>query len=193
MDVWGPYKKTTHDKKYYFFTIVDDFSRATWIFLMQFKNKTIIFLKQFFCMVKNQFDASVKMLRTDNGKEVFTKQWSDFLLTHGVIHQSSCIYTLQQNGVVERKHRHILNTFRALKFQSNMPSIFWGKCVQTAIYIINRLSSSVLDGNCPFAMLYGREPSIAHVRVFGYMCYATNVVIEDKFAARAMRDVQIGY
>lgn len=52
MDVWGPYKKATHYMKHYFLTVVDDFSRAAWKFLTQFKNETIIFLKQLFCMVK---------------------------------------------------------------------------------------------------------------------------------------------
>ncbi|XP_070005864.1 uncharacterized protein [Nicotiana sylvestris] len=45
----------------------------------------------------------------------------------------------------------------------------------------------------PFAMLHGKEASIAHLRVFGYLCYATNLVIEDKFAATARRDVHMGY
>ncbi|XP_075076341.1 uncharacterized protein LOC142162996 [Nicotiana tabacum] len=96
--------------------------------------------------------------------------WTEFLLSHGVIHQSSCVYTPQRNGVVKRKHIHILNTARALRFQSNVP---------------NRKS--------PFAMLHGKEASIAHLRVFGYLCYATNLVIEDKFAATARRDVHMGY
>lgn len=71
MDVWGPYRVPTHDRKYYFLTVVDDYLRETWIFLMHMKNETIVFLKQFMCMVKNQFDTSVKVIRIDNGTKFF--------------------------------------------------------------------------------------------------------------------------
>ncbi|XP_075079668.1 uncharacterized protein LOC142164824 [Nicotiana tabacum] len=92
--------------------VVDDYTRANWIILMQLKSETIIFLKQFFCMVKTQFNTCIKVIRTDNGKEFFNHQWSEFLQGHGVIHQSSCVHTPQQNGMVERKHRNILDTAR---------------------------------------------------------------------------------
>lgn len=71
--------------------------------------------------------------------------------------------------------------------------MFWEECVQTTVYIINRLPSKILDGKSLFAMLHGREASIAHPRVFGCLCYATNLVIEDKFAARARRVVHMRY
>lgn len=125
MDVWRPYRTTTHDKKYYALIVVDDFSRATWIFLMQLKNKTTIFLKEFLCMVKTQFDTLVKIIKTDNGTEFFSCQWNEFLRAHGVFHQSSCVYIPQQNDIVERKHRYILDIARALKFQANIPSKYW--------------------------------------------------------------------
>ncbi|XP_019255206.1 PREDICTED: uncharacterized protein LOC109233798 [Nicotiana attenuata] len=67
MDLWGPYKTPTYDKKYYFLTIVDDFSRFTWIHSLQLKSETIVVIKNFMLMVRNQFGVMVKVLRSDNG------------------------------------------------------------------------------------------------------------------------------
>ena len=84
--------------------------------MVQYKSEVIVVLKDFLLEVKNQFGTTVKTLRSDNGREFFNSQCSDLLSSLGIIHQSSCPYTPQQNGVVERKHRHILEVARALKF-----------------------------------------------------------------------------
>ncbi|XP_075104936.1 uncharacterized protein LOC142179037 [Nicotiana tabacum] len=138
-------------------------------FLMQLKSEIIIFLKQFFCMVQTQFGTCVKVVRTDNGREFFNHQWTAFLQTHGIIHQSSCVHTPQQNGADERKHRHILDTARALKFQAGIPRKFWGESLQTAVYLINRLPTRALGGKSPFELL-----------------------MEDKFGPRAREAVLMG-
>lgn len=101
--------------------------------LLQSKKEVVVVLKHFTSMVYNQFDVGIKVLRSNNGIEFFNSDMSDLLSKHGIIHQSSCSYIPQQNGVVERKHRHILEVERALKFQSHIPSRFWGDCVMTAV------------------------------------------------------------
>jgi len=55
-----------------------------------------------------------------------------YFIQHGIIYQTSCIRTSQQNARVERKHKHILNIARSLRFQGNLPIQFWGECVLTA-------------------------------------------------------------
>lgn len=59
-------------------------------------------------MICNQFDCTIKVLRSDNGTGFLNSQVNDLLSFLGIVHQSSCPYTPQQNDVVEIKHRHIL-------------------------------------------------------------------------------------
>lgn len=82
---------------------------------------------------------------------------------------------------------------RALRFQVDIPIKYWGLCVKTGVYLINRLPSSVLQGKTPYEIMYKRRNHIDHLRVFGCLCYATNVVKSDKFAERARETILMGY
>lgn len=112
----------------------------------------------------------------------------------GIHHETSCVGTPNQNGRAERKHRHILNVARALRFQANLPIKFWGECILTAGYLINRTPSSVLHGETPYQRLYNTPPPYHHIRTFGSLCYAHNQLTKgDKFASKSRRCVFIGY
>ncbi|KAI5436826.1 hypothetical protein KIW84_023085 [Lathyrus oleraceus] len=94
--------------------------------------------------------------------------------------------TPQQNARVERKHRHILNVARALRFQANLPISFWRECVLTATYLINRTPTMVNDGMTPYEKLFGKPPSYEDIKTFGCLCYVKNLSKQqDKFDSRA--------
>ena len=82
-----------------------------------------------------------------------------FLDERGTIFQHTCVHTPQQNGVVERKHRHLLNVARALRFQANLPLRFWGESVQTTCYLINRLPTPLFSLKSSYELLHNKSPN----------------------------------
>lgn len=143
-DIWGPYKVCTRQIFKYFLTIVDDYTRMTWIYLLQYKSEYLKSLEIFSSYVQNQFKATIQIVRSNNALEFKDAACTEFFQKHGIVHQTSCNYRPQQNSRVERKHRHVLEVARALMFQSGLSVTYWGESVLTAAYIINRLPSSVL-------------------------------------------------
>ena len=91
---------------------------------MRGKGEASKLLQNFVVMVKNQFGKDVKIIRSDNGLEFKSGPMKTFYSKKDIIHQTSCVDTPQQNGRVERNHRHILNIARALRFQASLPIEF---------------------------------------------------------------------
>lgn len=133
----------------------------------------------------------VRVIRTDNGLEFKMKE---FYASKGIEHQTSCVETPQQNSVVERKHQHILNVARALRFQASLSEIFWTDCIAHVVYLINRLPSPVIANRTPFEILFGKTANYDNLRVFGCLAYATTKrVNRHKFAPRARPCVFLGF
>ena len=192
LDVWGPYHMaSTHGCKF-FLTIVDDHSRATWVFLMSTKQQVYTIFKKFLTYIDNHYHKSVKTIRTDNGSEFINQAFHALLTSLGITHQTSCPYTPQQNARVERKHRHLLEMARALRFQAGLPLKYWGECVLTSTYLINRLPTPILHNKSPYEVLHGTLPDYSLLRAFGCLCFAS-VHTNDKFASRAIKSVFLGY
>jgi len=107
---------------------------------------------------------------------------------------SNITITKQTTNDTPCNHRHILNMARALRFQGNIPIKFWGKCILTVVYLINRTPSTILNGKTPYEMLYGHQPTYEHLRIFDSLCYAhSQRRNDDKFVSRSKKCVFIGY
>ena len=82
--------------------------------------------EKFHVEVQTQFNTSIRILQSDNAKEYISRPFSSFMFSHGILHQCSCAYTPQQNGVAERKNRHLVETTRILLIHHKIPQCFWG-------------------------------------------------------------------
>lgn len=112
---------------------------------MSCKSNALSILKAFLQMVKVQFQSSVQCFRSDNAYELGSSaEAQQFFTANGIHHQTTIPHTPQQNGIVERKHKHMLEVSRAFFFQSKLPLKYWGECVLTATYLINKIPSPVL-------------------------------------------------
>ena len=101
-------------------------------FIMKEKSETVTIFQFFHTMVLTQFKSHIQVLKTDNAKDYFNSILGPYLANHGIVHISSCVDTPQQNGVAERKNRHLLEVARANMFTNNVPKHFWGEAVLTA-------------------------------------------------------------
>lgn len=108
----------------FFLTIVDDFSRYTWVYLMKRKADALHIIPKFFKLVQTQYGVCIKKFKSDNAPELVFKE---FFESKGVVHQFPCVNRPEQNSVVERKHQHLLNVACSLLFQSRVLIRFWGE------------------------------------------------------------------
>jgi len=148
-------------------------------------------LKNFGVFVQTQSETAIKVIRNDNGTEFFM---TNFCINKGIVHQTSCVNTPQKNSIVERKHGHLLNVARAFMIQSHLPKIYWSYYVIHVAYIINMLSTPVLNDFSPHEMLYKTPPNLNQLKVFRSLCYASTLSTNrSKFDPRASKCVFINF
>ncbi|PKU70861.1 Retrovirus-related Pol polyprotein from transposon TNT 1-94 [Dendrobium catenatum] len=193
-DVWGPSPVTSNQGFRYYVTFIDDFSRYTWIFPCSNKSDVPHIFINFKTFIENQTNYKIKILRTDGGTEYRNITLSKFLSSNGIQHQLSCPYTPEQNGVAERKHRHIIETTRTLLHQASVPLQFWPDAANTAVYLINRLPSSNTNNYSPFQSFYKQHPSYDHLKTFGCECFPlSHPPLRHKLQQKSQSCVFLGY
>ncbi|KAK2986874.1 hypothetical protein RJ640_000992 [Escallonia rubra] len=194
-DVWGSCPVLSKSGFRYFVTFVDDFSRMTWIYFMKNRSEVFAHFSAFCAEIKTQFNVHVHILRSDNAKEYMSGSFQNYMNQHGILHQSSCTDTPAQNGVAERKNRHLLKTARALLFQMKVPKPFWADAISTACFLINRMPSTVLNGDVPYSVLFPTKPLFpVEPRIFGSTCFVRDVRPHlTKLDPKALKCVFLGY
>ena len=166
MDLCGPISVRGIGNVSYFLTILDDYSEASVVRLVQSKNEVSTLVIQVLTLLERRTGRRVQAIRTDNGTEFVNATLTQYLQTQGIVRQRSAPYTPEQNGRAERLNRTLLEKVRAMLADAGVPKFLWPEAVITANYLRNR-SPTAHGSVTPTELLTSRKPSVKHFRVFG--------------------------
>ena len=171
-DLCGPITPPTIGRNRYVFVLIDDYSRYMCTILLKEKSEAFAKFKKFKASVEQEAAVSIKTFRTDRGGEFTSREFNLFCEESGIQRHLTAPYSPQQNGVVERRKRTILEMTRSILKHRSVPNYMWGEAVRHTTYLINRAATRTLDAATPYEVFKGSKPNIAHLRVFGCVGYA---------------------
>nr|GEY07526.1 hypothetical protein [Tanacetum cinerariifolium] len=154
MDLFGPTFVKSLNKKSYFLVITDDYSGFIWVFFLATKDETTPIIKTFLTGIENQLSLKVK----------------------GIKMEFSVPRTPQQNGIVERKNKTLIEAARTMLADSLLPIPFWAEAVNTACYVQNRVLVTKPPNKTLYELLHGRTPSIGFMRPFSRLVTILNTL-----------------
>jgi transposase InsO family protein len=194
MDLFGPVAYLSIEGSKYGLVIVDEFLCFTLVFFLQGKSETQGTLKRFLKRAQNEFELKVKKIRSDNGSEFKNLQVEELLEEEGIKHEFSAPYTPQQNGVVERKNRTLIDMARTMLGEFKTPERFWSEAVNMACHAINRLYLHRLLKKTSYELLTSNKLNVSYFHVFGSKCY---ILLKkgrhSKFDPKAVEGFLLGY
>ncbi|CAI7894710.1 unnamed protein product [Closterium sp. NIES-53] len=195
MDVVGPLKLGAARAEY-LLTIVDVYTRMTWVYVLSKKSDMAETVKtDWLPMVERQQDRLVKAIRTDRGGEFLSKEFSLWLKKNGIRHSLTMPYSPAMNGIAEQANRTITETARGLLVEVGLPDYFWPDAVRSACMAKTRALTHVgVDKWVPYVEWIGRKPKVDMLRVFGCMCMALvpKHLRHNKLGAKAIWAVHLG-
>ncbi|GKA13372.1 retrovirus-related pol polyprotein from transposon TNT 1-94 [Tanacetum coccineum] len=145
-------------------------------------------------MIQVRLNTSVKNIRTDNGTEFVNQTLRIYYESVGISHETSFARSPQQNGVVERRKRTLVEAARIMLIYAKAPLFLWVEVIATTCYNQNRSIIRRHHGKTAYEILHDRKPDLSYLHVFGALCYPNNDS-EDlgKLQAKADISIFIGY
>ena len=121
--------------------------------------------KTFKILAEQETHTTLKNLRTDRGGEFISRDFQEFCEKHGVKRSLTAPYSPQQNGVVERRNRTLLEMAWSILKHINLPNHLWGEAIRHTTYLINRVATRSLEGKTPYEALKSQKPNLSHQSV----------------------------
>ncbi|GKC13771.1 retrovirus-related pol polyprotein from transposon TNT 1-94 [Tanacetum coccineum] len=146
----------------------------TWVKFLRSKDETPEVVIKFLKQIQVGLNKTVRNIRTDNGTEFFNKDLTDYYERVGIFYQKIVPKTPQQNGVVERRNRTLVEAARTMLIFSKALMFLWAEAVATACYTQNRSLIHTRYYKTPYELVHDKKPDLTFFRVFGALCYPTN-------------------
>ncbi|GKE35865.1 retrovirus-related pol polyprotein from transposon TNT 1-94 [Tanacetum coccineum] len=134
MDLCGPMRVASVNGKKYILIIVDDYSRFTWVKCLSSKDEALKFIIKFLKMIQVRLKVHVRRIKIDNGTEFVNQTFREYYEKVGISHETFVSCSPQQNGVVERRNRTLINVVRTMLIYAKAMSFLWAEAVATACY-----------------------------------------------------------
>lgn len=192
-DLCGPISPATTAGNKYLFLLVDDYSRVMWGYLLKNKDESFEAFKRFRAQVENGKNRKVGIFRTDRGGEFTSKQFISYCEEAGITRQFTAPYSPQQNGVVERRNRTVIEMARSFLKEKQLPLTLWGEAVRHSLYVLNRLPTRAVTGVTPYEAWSKCKPNIGHIRVFGCLAHMKLPIVHTtKLSDRSKLVINLG-
>nr|GEZ01426.1 retrovirus-related Pol polyprotein from transposon TNT 1-94 [Tanacetum cinerariifolium] len=173
-DLCGPMRIASINGKRYVLVIVDDYSRYTWVHFLRSKDEAPEVIIKFLKRITVLLQSHVIIIRTDNDIEFKNQVLKEYFDTVGISHQMSSIRTPQQNRVVKRRNRTLVEAARTMLIFSHAPVFLWAEAIATACFTQNRSIIHRRFNKTPYELINGKKPDISFLHVFGALCYPKN-------------------
>nr|GEW53635.1 hypothetical protein [Tanacetum cinerariifolium] len=174
MNLCGPMRVQTINWKKYILVIVDDYYRFTWVKFLRSKDETPEVFIKFLQQIQVGLNKTVRYIRTDNGTEFVNQTLTEYYERIGIFHQKTVLRAPQQNSVVERQNRTLIEAARTMLIFSKALMFLWTEAVATACYTQNRSLIHTRHNKTPYELVHNKKPDLTFFRVFGALCYPTN-------------------
>ncbi|GKF53436.1 retrovirus-related pol polyprotein from transposon TNT 1-94 [Tanacetum coccineum] len=174
MDLCGLMRVESINGKRYIMMIIDYYSRYTWVHFLRSKDEAPMEIKTFLKKIIVLLQAPVIIVRTNNGTEFKNQVLKEYFDSVGISHQASFVRTPQQNRVVKRRNRTLVEAARTMLIFSCASLFLWVKATATACYTQNCSIIHRRFGKTPYELINGRKPYIYFLYVFGDFCYLKN-------------------
>jgi hypothetical protein len=170
-DVCGPMIVASLRRYLYYVLSINDHSWKTWIYFLNTKDGVLARFQEFIAQVENLIRRKIKVLRSSNGGEYTSRDFSDLCIEARIKREYTSPYNPQQNGVVERKNRSIVEATKVMIHDQNLPMILWAKESMTAVYVQNMSPRNILKNMTPKEAFTKVKPEVGHFRIFGCLVY----------------------
>nr|GEV34713.1 hypothetical protein [Tanacetum cinerariifolium] len=171
MDLCSPMRVASINGKKYVLVIVDDYSRYTWTHFLRSKDETPEVLIELLRLVQRGLHAQVRIVRTKKGTKFLNKTLHVYFASKGIHHQTFVARTPEQNGIVERWSRTLVEAARTMLSAAKVPLFFWAEAIATTYFTQNRSLVILRHEKTPYHIINEQKPSVKFFYIFGFLCY----------------------